>query len=291
LFDTYYFTVRAKDRAGHWSVDLCSDGVTVVPRVGLAGLMDVGGLSAEVRASENYLIVDSIGQFVVGTSASSGYAINHGYWCGEIAVLQASTLAEALALPEDARVRIASPVPVTVGTDRFLNRFYVESEDRVAGLLVRPVLTSGGAVAAGDLVTVSGKLATVAGERCLDLATVDSRSAGACPKPLAVVAKNIGGIGLYNTGLLVRTWGWVTFKSADGSYFYIEDGSGLWDGSGHYGLRVALNGLAPGNTVALPSSFVGKFVTVTGISSVAVVNGRPVRCVRPRQQDDIAVLF
>jgi len=70
----------------------------------------------------------------------------------------------------------------------------------------------------------------------------------------------LGGTGLNNIGLLVRTWGKITYVGADD--FYIEDGSGADDGSGHPGVRVL--GRPPVDPGADP---VGKWVRVEGVSS------------------------
>ena len=83
----------------------------------------------------------------------------------------------------------------------------------------------------------------------------------------------------------VRTAGRVAYTSPDGSFFYVEDGSNAWDGSSHRGVRVSLDNLAPGNTITAPSE--GKFVVITGQSSVAIVESQAVRAIRPRGQGDI----
>ncbi len=63
-----------------------------------------------------------------------------------------------------------------------------------------------------------------------------------------------GGSGLNNIGLLITTWGNVTY--AGSGFFYVDDGSLINDGSGYVGVKVY--SAAP--VVA------GQFVSVTGIS-------------------------
>jgi len=58
-----------------------------------------------------------------------------------------------------------------------------------------------------------------------------------------------GGVGANNIGLLVRVFGKVTHAAPD--HFYIDDGSGLSDGSASAGIRVALYGAPPPEQGAL----------------------------------------
>jgi len=96
-----------------------------------------------------------------------------------------------------------------------------------------------------------------------------------------------GGVGLNNIGLLVRTWGRVTFVDTTNQFFYIDDGSGLLDGYSAecIGVRVSYANLAPGNTITPPAQ--GQFVVVTGISSTVVINSLIRPMLRPRRQADI----
>jgi hypothetical protein len=63
--------------------------------------------------------------------------------------------------------------------------------------------------------------------------------------------------GLNNIGLLVKIWGKVT--AANRGWFYVDDGSGVSDGTGNHGVYVDAQGQS------LPD--VGAYVSVTGISS------------------------
>lgn len=113
-----------------------------------------------------------------------------------------------------------------------------------------------------------------------------------CLLSLAMPNKSVGGNGLddlnpgidnanglFNVGLLITTWGKVTYT--DSNFFYIDDGSHLDDGSGHIGLRVDARSL--NNNI--PS--VGSHVSATGISAVQMLDERVIRVVRPRNQQDI----
>ncbi len=88
-----------------------------------------------------------------------------------------------------------------------------------------------------------------------------------------------GGIGPNNIGLLIKTWGKVTYVNSAEEYFYIDDGANMVDGTRRplpdnslvLGVRVSYADLAPGAPpVTAPD--VGDFAVVTGISSTVIVN-------------------
>lgn len=102
------------------------------------------------------------------------------------------------------------------------------------------------------------------------------------------------GIGANNIGLLIKTWGNVTWVDEACSFFYIDDGSSLKDGSKHFedteevdnvGVRVSYSNLAEGNTITPPS--IGTYVAVTCISSTVIINDTVRPNLRPRRQSDI----
>ena len=87
-----------------------------------------------------------------------------------------------------------------------------------------------------------------------------------------------GGVGLNNIGLLIRTYGKVTYvdSSTDHKWFYIDYGTGRWDGTQRpdqtqvLGIRVSYGGLASGVPAITPPA-VGDKVVVTGIISTCLV--------------------
>ncbi len=93
------------------------------------------------------------------------------------------------------------------------------------------------------------------------------------------------GVGLNNIGLLIQTWGKVTYVDSSGTYFYVDDGGGLQDGSGQTGMRVALDNLATGVTINPP--LYGDIVGITAISSTIAINNLVQPNLRPRRQSDI----
>ncbi|MGC8861959.1 MAG: hypothetical protein ACP5R5_04190, partial [Armatimonadota bacterium] len=182
------------------------------------------------------------------------------------------------------------------GTDQIGGDFYVEEPDRSCGIRVRPA--GSGQVSEGESVEVVGKLDTLpSGERAIVDATV-RRAPLPIPGPTALGMPNrsvgrgdffyepgppgvgqvgvVGGLGLNNIGLLVRTWGRV--KSADpmSGSFVIDDGS-----------NVDLKCVAPAQ-VLLPSP--GQYVSVTGISSCEAGDPGPVRVICVRRQADIVAV-
>jgi len=123
------------------------------------------------------------------------------------------------------------------------------------------------------------------------------------PAPLALSNKAVGGgrlndytpgveqgVGLNNIGLLIRTWGKVTFVDAVNKFFYVNDGSARDDQSGHVGLRVSYDSLATGNTITLPPNFQDSYVALTGISSTWANAGKNYSNLRPRRQTDVQVI-
>jgi hypothetical protein len=100
------------------------------------------------------------------------------------------------------------------------------------------------------------------------------------------------GNGLNNIGLLIRTWGKVTYVDdidPVGEFFYIDDGSGLLDGSGYVGIRVSCTNLLPPNEITPP--VLGEYTAVTGISSTIVISDLVRPLLRPRDQNDVQSVF
>jgi hypothetical protein len=99
-------------------------------------------------------------------------------------------------------------------------------------------------------------------------------------------------LGLSNISLFIRTWGTVGQLDPNGAYFYVDDGSRLWDGTqtqvspGVYennpGVRVECSGASVNK---------GDFVVVDGISSVFDTgDGYVRRLLRCRSAADVQVL-
>jgi len=182
----------------------------------------------------------------------------------------------------------ASEKIVTAGTAEMGGgEFYIEELDRSSGIRV----ASAQQVEEGHVVTVVGNLTTDCGERSLGSPSVTVIGQALEPiQPLAMPNRALGGgdftpntrgvsggCGLRNVGLLVRTWGRVTYVGE--GFFYIDDGSALDDGSGHMGVKVASR--------SLQKPQLGSMVSVSGLSACEQNQDRVTRLLKPRRQSDI----
>jgi uncharacterized protein (TIGR03790 family) len=181
---------------------------------------------------------------------------------------------------------------VTAGTAEMGgSEFYIEEMDRSSGIRIM----SSQPVEEGHVITVVGNLTTDSGERSLGSPsiTVIGQALGPPIQPLGMPNRTLGGgdftpntrgvsggCGLRNIGLLVRTWGRVTYVGGqDEGFFYIDDGSALDDGSGHIGVKVASR--------SLQKPELGSVVSVTGLSATEQNQDRVTRLLKPRRQSDI----
>ena len=155
--------------------------------------------------------------------------------------------------------------------------FYIEDKDRCTGIKV----ISNASVKVNDVIGVMGTLGTQNGEKYLGDASVTTASDSSKIAPLGMNNRAVGGTLV--TGLLAKTWGKVTGIAEDGSYAYIDDGSGLNDGNaeGFTGIRVILAGTSD---LGLPGS-----VKLNDNMSVAGVVGREASgvVIRPRSAMDV----
>lgn len=176
----------------------------------------------------------------------------------------------------------------TAGTSEIGGAFYLEEPNRSSGIRVATVIP----VIRGDKLNVVGTLGQNAdGERILNASIASKTASGqSVPEPIVLMQRSLGGeafgayapgvwngSGLYNIGLLVTCAGRITASGT--GYFYLDDGSGVEDGSGNVGVRVDTTGLA---------NPTGDYAIVTGISTLRTVAGHGVRTIRPRAQSDIA---
>ena len=196
-------------------------------------------------------------------------------------------------------------------TKVFDESFYIESDDRVCGIRVTK---PGHDLAAGMRADVSGVLKTNSdGERCIE-AQWTSQSGEGSVAPLGLGSAAIGGGSLSydsqtgagqqgmkawhkvtapgggwqwepfdlpgpnNMGLLISTWGRVSWTGSD--EFYVDDGWGVRDVSEHAGIRVYAPGLTPP---------LGAFVRLVGVVSCYNVGGSVYRVIRVADESDVVV--
>lgn len=188
-------------------------------------------------------------------------------------------------LPDGAYVHLCDRVV----SSAFGDSFYIEEPDRSSAIRVCGMYANYPYYPSpGDLIEISGMLSTEGGERTI---LADSSnpahfvialdSGYTIPRPLGMVNKVIGGgmagqytqgigssVSLNNTGLLVTTWGKVTsdiYYDAYGSYYFIDDGSGVQDSQGHNGIKVHDNSRSPA---------IGDYLTLTGIAACEISAGK-----------------
>lgn len=169
-----------------------------------------------------------------------------------------------------------------VVTAVFDDCFYIQDSTEYCGIQVRK---DGYTAIAGTVINLGGVMATDSeGERFLGAYPVTVLDEPASVRPVCMANAAIGGSdwcfnpateagqegipgcpGLNNTGLLIRTCGAITHIDPAGDYIVVWDGSDRVTGDGHRGIRVRLEGHS------VPTA---GFVTVTGISSRCVIDGK-----------------
>ncbi|MGB9620109.1 MAG: hypothetical protein ACPL7K_06840, partial [Armatimonadota bacterium] len=188
--------------------------------------------------------------------------------------------------------------------------FCVEQEDRVSAIKVIagdaqdspvPVLS----ISPGDLVSVSGVIATTNGERTIGYLASDGTAHGVSYQnlgraaeliaPLLMGVRSVGGatapwaqgvkdgVGPNNVGLLVKIAGRVVATGTDERgvrILYVDDGSRAPCGPA-FGCKV----YAPGS-----SAQTGDFVTVVGVSSLELDGQDYIRVVIPQSSDSVSIL-
>lgn len=164
---------------------------------------------------------------------------------------------------------------------------YVEQADRSSGI---KVLTTG-TYQEGAILNIVGEIRTINGERVITKPDIGNPALGTPLKPLAFSAKSIGGsrfntytpgvtggTGLNNIGLLVATWGKVTYVGD--TFFYMDDGSNAQNGSGPVGIKV--------DAGSFVKPFPNEYVRVTGVVSTEAVGQLIHPVLKMRTQSDIS---
>ncbi len=196
-----------------------------------------------------------------------------------------TSIAELKNLPVGTYVGVTGTA--TCGGAAFTDGFFIEDPNRVAG--VKIVGGSGSAgVLEGETITVEGYLSGIPGQFHIQADSVQ-RATGTAVRPVGTVNRSTR----TTNGLLGRVWGSVTaLDSAEApTYFYLDDGSNLADGTGNTGLRIDISKLSSPDAVTAQlvtlRSQTGSPVAVTGIVSIETIDGQAVLTVRPRTSDDI----
>lgn len=174
-----------------------------------------------------------------------------------------TAIPDARALPDGTPVNCSGAIV----TGQFGSFLYMETPDRLCGIRVALPVAHGTAWSGYDVTVTGGIMATdpVTGERYIDATagTVNGEPGTTVIKPLSMTNITLGGglgaqpgvlggVGLNNVGLLVRTTGRVSNPLESATEFTVDDGSAV-------NVRVICPSGAPAD---------GKFVIVTGISTL-----------------------
>ena len=234
-----------------------------------------------------YKLNTSIGQSAAGFVSNTSCLHWIGFWAGDLPVpVVPGSVGAAKMLPDGTYVSIAGRIATTSAAD-FSGFFYIEEEDRSSGIRVTVSAAVPGLLR-GKVVNAVGTLGTTPeGERCLTGPIVIIVSTHAPLTPLGMPNRSVGGgefgipplgqcgvlggAGLNNIGLIIKSWGRVIEAGSD--YIVIDDGSST-------PVRVSTAGMA-----GIPG--VGNYVTVVGISSIHKPGADRLRLILPRGRDDI----
>lgn len=205
-----------------------------------------------------------------------------------------NSVGEAKQLHDGLEVDIAGGQVVTYAPSTNSSFFYVESADMAAGIRVEisgATAASAPAPRPGEALSLRGTLATLSsGERALQNAVYAVSGTGSVP-PLKMTNRTVGGKGytdgngvpsssLSNQGMLVQTWGKVTRVDTSSGYFLLDDGSHVDAADSAPGVKVRWTGLMPS---------VGDPVTVTGVVSAEMIQGKMIRVLLALDQPSAVV--
>jgi len=202
-----------------------------------------------------------------------------------------------------------------VVTAEFWGSFWIEEIKRAAGIRVwMPSLENAALFSPGrfDVVTVLGRTTLAGPEAAIELLAISPAPLSIPTFPVGMNNRATGGrsFGIQpgvidrqgplpplllseatnNIGLLERTWGRVTWVSPDGTQFWIDDGTALWDGTMEPTGKPVLGVCVQVPTDAEPP---GKptYVAVTGVMRCKYNDiGLVVRWLWPRDRWDIDLI-
>lgn len=264
-----------------------------------------GGYTAESGANGYYSITDiPVGTYDItcskagyGQQTQTGKIVVGGQTTSANFMLSAvMSISSAKALVDGTPTLVEGIVTAQFPVGQPQTRIYIEDASRSTGIGI----ATSAAASLGSRVQAQGNMATSDGERILSGSTLNAIEIGLpIPEAMGFNSRSLGGgshglqaavlddsstnkyaSGANNIGLLARVWGRVTYVDSGGTYFYMDDGSGIVDGSGHTGVRVASAGL--------PEATAGTYVVIRGISSTTVIGGKVVRLIRPRSASDLS---
>jgi hypothetical protein len=239
----------------------------------------------------------SLGQLTVGESASGQRMAALGVLSSEQLPPLTAASPGAAKLQADGKRLALGGLVVTSDPASFPGRVYAEAPDRSSGIALVGASGEASLAREGSRVNVVGGVSTLNGERIVSNPMLTLLSQGDPLTPLGMTNLTIGGdklgvpplgqrgvvggIGLNNVGLFIRTTGLV-IDDSHAEYILINDGS--WYPIWETGLRVA-----KANLGSLPA--IGSYVAVNGISGVRVRGSVLDAIVKPRKAGDLEVLL
>lgn len=169
---------------------------------------------------------------------------------------------------------------------------YIQEADRSSGIRLNRGTLSLPTFTPGQRINVSGILQLGAGsEPEIYLTSYSSAGSTAAPRPLGMMNSKLGGepygdyipgvfggVGIHNTGLLVKSWGKVLAVDAVNNRIEITDGSLM------FGQRLFVDY----NAVTLAYPTLGQFRIFTGNLGTVEVSGSLHPIIRPRNNSDVA---
>lgn len=236
-----------------------------------------------------------------GWDQYTGYGLVSAYRALSMAPQTSETIGDLANMASGQSVMVTNAV-ITSGSSDLPDRFYIEQLNRACAIKL-PFVSKPLGYNEGDRVDVMGILGTDTsdGERMISGATISRTKVPITPPtpgekllPLGMSTRTIGGTrlgyksgitngrGLNNVGLLVSVWGKVT--AVGWTYFYVDDGSGMHDGSGMRGMKVLTR------RFSRPAE--GDMVKITGIVGVEKPTdaGVSIPVIRVRRQEDIQII-
>lgn len=214
----------------------------------------------------------------------------------------AVSIGQARQAADTSRVFVQAKVAATGWSDlkpqdSVIRRIYVEEPNRSAGVMVKHYRTFQGDPVRGDVLDISGVMATEDGERVIKNATISwSGSPRGDVKPLYARNVNIGGgpfgnflpgvagsSGLNNSGLLATSFGRVV--EAGTGWFVVDDGSRDFPCGKSNKKGLAVSTADSFGAIAAPP--VGSYASVTGPIGVFSSGGIYYPIVRLRASTDL----
>ena len=251
----------------------------------------------ERMAGNSFIAVVNVGQLTIGDNASGQRMASLGVLSAEQPPpFNVASTGVAKLQPDGARLALGGLV-VTSDPGVFSDRIYAQAPDRSSGIALVGGRGEAALALEGCVVNVVGGVSTVNGERVVLNPMLAVLNQDDTPLALGMVNRSVGGTGfgvpplgqkgvvggegLNNIGLLIRTAGLV-IDDSHAEYILINDGS--WSPIWESGLKIAKYNLSP-----VPE--IGSYVVVNGISTVRVRGSVLDAIVKPRKAGDLDVLM